>query len=89
MDETSISPQEHRNRLDTLIHQKNNVTTTDNRLCEYFCSETIFNLSKQVPTDAEIKVFGKRPDCAPTMKKLNESELTSDFHEFFRRMHLK
>ena len=70
MDETSISPQEHRNRLDTLIHQKNNVTTTDNRLCEYFCSETIFNLSKQVPTDAEIKVFGKRPGLRSYYEKI-------------------
>ena len=89
LDETSISPQEHRNRLDTLIHQKNNVTNTDNRLCGYFCSETIFNLSNQVPTDAEIKVLEKDLDCAPTKKKLNESEVTSDCNEFCRRIHLK
>ena len=43
-DEASVSPNAHRNRLDTFIHQKKNVTTTDNRLSGYFCSETIFNL---------------------------------------------
>ena len=37
----------------------------------------------------KLKFLEKDLDCAPTMKKLNESELTSDFHEFFRRMHLK
>ena len=31
-DEASASPNEHRNRLDTFINQKKNVTTTDNRL---------------------------------------------------------
>ena len=30
-DEASVSSNEHRNRLDTFIQQKNNVTTTDNR----------------------------------------------------------
>ena len=42
-DEASVSPNVHRNRLDTFTHKKKNVTTTDNRLSGYFCSETIFN----------------------------------------------
>ena len=41
--EASVSPNEHRNRLDTFMNQKKNVTTTDNRLSGYFCSETIFS----------------------------------------------
>ena len=40
LDEASVSPNVHRNRLDTFIHQKKNETTTDNRLSRYFCSET-------------------------------------------------
>ena len=88
-DEASVSPNEHRNRLDTFIQQKNNVTTTDNRLSGYFCSETIFNLSNRVLTDTEIKVLEKGLDFAPIQKKLNEPELRSDFNEFCRRMRLK
>ena len=45
LDEASVSPNVNRNRLDTFIRQKKNVTTTDNKLSGYFCSETIFNLS--------------------------------------------
>ena len=74
-DEASFSPNVHRNRLDTFIHQKKNVTTTDNRLSGYFCSETIFNLSNRVLTDTEIKVLEKGLDFAPIQKKLNEPEL--------------
>ena len=31
----------------------------ENRLPGYFCSDTVFNLSKKVLSDAEIKVLGK------------------------------
>ena len=79
----------HRNRLDTVIHQKKTVTITDNRLSEYFRSETIFNLSNHVLTDTEIKVLEKGLDFTPIKKKLNEPELRSDFNEFCRRMGLK
>ena len=53
------------------------------------CSETIFNLSNRVLTDTEIKVLGKGLDFAPVQKKLNETELRSDFNEFCRIMRLK
>ena len=79
----------HRNRLDTFIHQKKIVTTTDNRFSGYFCSETIFNLSNQMLTDTEIKVLKNGLDFTPIQKKLNEPELRSDFNEFCRRMGLK
>ena len=39
LDEASFSPNVHRNRLDTFIHEERNVTTRDNRLSGYFCSE--------------------------------------------------
>ena len=59
-------------------------------MSEYFCSETIFNLSNRVLTDTEIKVLEKgRLDFAPIQKKLIEPELKSDFNEFCRRMRLK
>ena len=85
-DEASVSPNEHRNRLDTFTHQKNNVTTTDKRLYGYFCSETTFNLSNWVLTDTEIKVLEKDLDFAPIQKKINKPELRSYFNEFCRRM---
>ena len=88
-DEASVSPNVHINRLGNFIHQKKNVTTTDNRLLGYLCSETIFNLSNRVLTDTEIKVLEKNLDFAPIQKKLNEQELRSDFNEFCKIMRLK
>ena len=35
------------------------LTTVENRLCGYFCSETISNLSYQVLIDADIKTLEK------------------------------
>ena len=85
-DEASVSPDIHRYRLETFIHQKKNFfTTTDNRLSGYICSETIFNLSNRVLIHTEIKGL----DFAPIQKKLNEPELRSDFNEFWKRMRLK
>ena len=40
-------------------------TTYGNILTGYFCSDTVFNLSKKVLSDAEIKVLEKRLDYAP------------------------
>ena len=78
-DEASVSPDIHRYRLETFIHQKKNLfTTTDNRLSGYICSETIFNLSNRMLIHTEIKGL----DFAPIQKKLNEPELRSDFNEF-------
>ena len=89
LDEASVSPNVHRNRLDTFIHQKKNVTSTDNRLSGYFCSETIFNLSNRMLTDTEISVLEKGLNSTPIEKKLNEPERRSDFNDFCRRMRLK
>ena len=47
------------------------LTTTENRLCRYFCSETIFNLSHRMLADTEIKGLEKGLDFAPIQRKIN------------------
>ena len=37
----------------------------------YFCSKTVFNLSKKVPTETEIKVLEEGLDFEPIQKILN------------------
>ena len=50
------------------------------RLKSYFCcSETVFNLSRKVLTEAEIKVLAKDLHYAHIQNKVNEPELCSDF----------
>ena len=66
-----------------------NSCTETSRLKGYFCSETVFNLSKNVLTEAKNKVLEKVLDYAPIQNKVNEPELRSDFEEFCRRMRLK
>ena len=53
----------------------------------YFCLDTVFNLSKKVLSDAEIKVVEKGLDYAPVKNKINEPELR-DFENFCRQMNL-
>ena len=69
----------------------NNITenTSSNRLKGHFCSDTIFNLSHRVLSDAEIKILEKGLDFAPIQRKINEPELRKDFEEFCRRMRIK
>ena len=55
----------------------------------YFCSKSVFNLSKKVLTETEIRVLEKGLDFAPIQKSLNEPELRKDFEEFSRRMRCK
>ena len=59
------------------------------RLRGHFCSDTIFNLSHRVLSDAEIKILEKGLDCAPIQRKINEPELREDFEEFCFRMGVK
>ena len=60
--------------------------TSLSRLKGHFCSDTIFNLSHKVLSDAEIKVLEKGLDFAPIQRKIDEPELRDDFQEFCRRM---
>ena len=85
-DRELVSILENLQNIDFTVH--NNSTDT-NRLKGYFCSETIFNLSKKVLNEAEIKVLEKGLDYAPSQNKVNEPELCGDFEEFCRRMGLK
>ena len=49
----------------------------------------VFNLSRKVITDTEIKVLEKGLDFAPMQRKLNEHELGRGFKDFCRHMRLK
>ena len=59
------------------------------RIQGYFCSNTVFNLSKKVLSKPEIKVLEKGLDFVPIQNKINEPELRKDFEEFCRRMRIK
>ena len=82
--------------LISILDELQNVSVTgpgnnkdSTRLTSYFCSETVFNPSNRVLSDAEIKVLEKGLDYAPIQNKINEPELRNDFNEFCRRMRLK
>ena len=63
--------------------------TSSNCLKGHFCSDTIFNLSHRVLSDAEVKILDKGLDFALIQRKTNEPELRKDFEEFCRRMRIK
>ena len=52
------------------------------RLTGNFVSDTVFNLSIKVLSDAEIRVVEKSLDFAPIQNKLNGPELRRNFKEF-------
>ena len=53
-----------------------NVSVSDeSRLSGYFCLGTVFNLSKNVLSETEIKIWRKGLDYAPTQRNINEPEL--------------
>ena len=68
--------------------QSTSITNSD-RMSHYFCSDTVFNLSKKVLPDMEIKILKKGLDYVPIQNKINEPELRRDFEDFARRMRLK
>ena len=78
-DRELVSILEDLQNIDITAH--NNSTETS-RLKGYFCSETVFNLSKKVLTEAEIKVLENGLDYAPIQDKVNKPELCSEFEEF-------
>ena len=59
------------------------------RLEGYFCSKSVFNLSKKVLAETEIRVLEKDLGFAPTVIKINETDLRADFNEFARKMRCK
>ena len=68
--------------------QSTSITGSD-RISGYFCSDAVFNLSKKVLSDMEIKILEKGLDYAPIQNKVNEPALRGDFEDFARRMRLK
>ena len=72
---------------DLLLERSVNISAT--RITNYFCSDTVFNLSDKVLTDLEIKVLEKGLDFAPIQRKINEPESKKDFAGFCRRMRSK
>ena len=74
--------------LENIDNNREANATEKNRLSGYFCSDTIFNLSRKVLTDSKIKVLEKGLDYVPIQSKINEPELRNDFEKFCR-MHLK
>ena len=82
-DSESVIP-EFKKRSEVMKDSTSGLTTVENTLCGYFCSETIFNLSHGMLTDTETKVLEKGLDFAPIQRKINEPELRR-----CRRMRLK
>ena len=76
----------HSSNRETSVMGISSITSDENRLTGYFCSDTIFNLSNRVLSDNKIKVLEKGLDFAPLHKKINEPDLRSDFWDFCRRM---
>ena len=73
------------------LENKNNISNINSksRLTGYFCSNTVFNLSRKVLSDTEIKILEKSLDYTPIKNKVNEPELRQEFDEFSRKMLLK
>ena len=71
------------------ITSENTNLSDESRLSGYFCSDTVFNLSKRVLSETEIKILEKGLDYAPIQRKINEPKLKNDIEEFCRRMRIK
>ena len=73
------------------LENKNNISNINSksRLTGYFCSNTIFNLSRKVLSDTEIKILEKGLDYTPNKNKVNEPELRQEFDEFSSKTLLK
>ena len=64
-------------------------STEQCRLTGKFVSDTVFNLSIKVVSDAEIKLLEKGFDFAQIQNKLNAPELSRNFKDIYRHMRLK
>ena len=74
----------------TTVH--NNISSNcvyDSRIEGNFCSDAVFNLSRRILIETDIKVLEKGLYLAPIQNKINEPELRTDFNEFCRRMRAK
>ena len=73
-----------------LLKQRKHLKKLINENLEgYFCSKSVFNLSKNVLTETEIHVLEKNLGFALTRTKINETDLRADFNKFARKMRCK
>ena len=63
--------------------------SVNRRLKEYLCSKTVFNRSRKVLLETEIRVLEKGLGFAPTPTRIIESDLERDLNEFSRKMRCK
>ena len=59
------------------------------RLKGYFCSDTVFSLSKKVLTETETGVLERALGFVPAPNLINEENLRRDFDDFGRKMRCK
>ena len=72
------------------LEQVHSASITDSdRTSGYFYSDTVFNLSKSVLSNIEIKILEKGLDYSPIQNKINKLELRRDFEDFAGRRRLK
>ena len=55
-------------KINDSTQNKTSVTTNESRFSGYFCSESVFNLSNRVLSDAEIGILEKVLDYAPIQR---------------------
>ena len=77
------------------MHKSQGVTaekspkSINRRMKGYFCSKTVFNLSKKVLTETEICILEKGLGFPPATTRVNESDLKRDFNELSQTMRCK
>ena len=76
-------------KLAEVLEKEVQFPVTSKRLKGYFCSDTVFNLSKKVLTETEIGVLERGLGFVPTPNLINEENLRRDFDDFSRRMRCK
>ena len=52
------------------------------RIEMHFCSDSVFNLSRRIFAETDVKVLEKGLNFTPIQNKINEKELRADFNEF-------
>ena len=82
-------PLEFRQIINTSFAYPRYGVTNEGRLEGYFCSDTVFNLSRKVLTDSENRILEKGLDFVPIQNKINEPELRSDFEDICHKMRTK
>ena len=76
-------------KLAEVLEKEVQFPVTSKRLKGYFCSDTVFNLSKKVLTETKIGVLERGLGFFPTPNLINEENLRRDFDDFSRKMRYK